>query len=312
MEQTLTQSQPQVSIITPSFNRADLIGQAIDSVLKQNYSPIEHIIIDGGSTDGTLEILARYPYLKVVSEPDHGMYEALNKGLKLAQGEILGFLNTDDLYAPDVLKEIAGYFANSEVEAVAGRAGVFRLGKDGNVENGREITPSSPENLLERTILGNPAINGWFFRRSIFERIGVFDTGYRIVADREFMIRLVLGGIVYARTDTLVYRYCQHAGSLTFNRENTFLTEIIQEHLKMTDGFLKKPGLPGQARQYLTKMRTRDTLMMAIFRLHKLDLGQAWFYTREGIRYDWAWPLKFVFEVLDRLKQVFSRRISRA
>ena len=126
MEQNLTQSRPLVSIITPSFNRADLIGHAIESVLKQDYSPIEHIIIDGGSTDGTLDLLAQYPHLKVVSGPDNGMYDALNKGLKLAQGEIIGFLNTDDLYAPDMLKEIAGYFSNAEVEAVAGRAGVFR------------------------------------------------------------------------------------------------------------------------------------------------------------------------------------------
>jgi glycosyltransferase involved in cell wall biosynthesis len=285
-----------------------MIGQAIESVLKQDYSPIDHIIIDGGSTDATLDQLARFPHLKVVSEPDHGIYDALNKGLNLAQGEIIGFLNTDDLYAPDMLKEIAGYFSNAEVEAVAGRAGVFRAGKDGNVENGREITPSNPENLLERTILGNPAINAWFFRRSLFERIGVFDTGYRIVADREFMIRLALAGIVYARTDTLVYRYCQHAGSLTFNREKTFLTEIIQEHLKMTDGFLRKTGLPGQARQYLRKMRTRDTLMMAIFRLHRWEPGQAWFYMREGIRYDWVWPLKFALQVFDRFIHSVIRR----
>ena len=308
----MIENPPLVSIITPSFNRADLIGQAIDSVLKQNYSPIEHIIIDGGSTDGTLDLLAQFPHLKVISEPDKGIYDALNKGLRMAQGEIIGFLNTDDLYAPDVLMDIVGPFADPLVEAVAGRAGVFRLGKDGNVENGREITPTSPENLLEREILGNPAINAWFFRRSIFDGIGVFNTGYRIVADREFMIRLALADIVYARTDHLVYRYRRHSGSLTLNEDQTFLSEIMLEHLKMTDDFLEKAGLPGPARQYLKKMRTRDTVMMAIFRLHKWDPGQAWFYTREGIRYDWIWPLKFTLEVVDRLKNAFLRRISRA
>lgn len=126
------------------------------------------------------------------------------------------------------------------------------------------------------------------------------------------MIRLALAGIVYARTDHLVYRYRRHSGSLTLNEDQTFLSEITQEHLEMTGGFLRKDGLPYQARQYLKKMRTRDTLIMAIFRLHKWDLGQAWFYAREGIRYDWTWPLKFVFEVFDRLKLAFSGRISHA
>ncbi len=81
-----------------------MIGQAVGSVIKQNYFPVEHIIVDGGSTDGTLDLLAQFPHLKVVSGPDNGMYDALNKGLKLAHGEIIGFLNTDDLYAPGALE----------------------------------------------------------------------------------------------------------------------------------------------------------------------------------------------------------------
>ena len=294
MEQNLTQSRPLVSIITPSFNRADLIGHAIESVLKQDYSPIEHIIIDGGSTDGTLDLLAQYPHLKVVSGPDNGMYDALNKGLKLAQGEIVGFLNTDDLYALEVFEAIVAPFANPVVEAVAGRAEVLRAGEDGKLTPVAEIIPSSPDNLLEQTVLGQPAFNAWFFRRSLFERIGAFETGYRFAADRDFMIRLALARIMYARTDTLVYRYCQHAGSLTFNRENTFLVEIMQEHLKLTDGFLRKDGLPENAKVFLRKMRTRDTLRMAEFHLTKLELGKAWFFAREGIRFDPGWPPKFI------------------
>jgi glycosyltransferase involved in cell wall biosynthesis len=289
-----------------------MIGQAIESVLKQDYAPMEHIIIDGGSTDGTVDMLHRYPHLKVVSEPDSGMYDALNKGLKLANGEIIGFLNTDDLYAPDVLKEVVKYFDDPEVEAVVGRAEVYRAGKDGKVERIREITPPEPVNLLAETVLGSPIFNAWFFHRSIFERIGAFDTGYRIVADREFMIRLVLAGIVYARTDMLVYRYCQHAGSLTFNREKTFLTEMTQEHLKMTDGFLRKTGLPGPARQYLRKLRTRDTLRRARYYLHKRELGQAWFYAREGIRYDWAWPINFAYKFFYRLAYSIIKKNSNA
>ena len=306
----MNQNPPLISIITPSFNRSDLIGQAVESVLKQDYFPVEHLIIDGGSTDGTLDLLAQFPHLKVVSERDSGMYDALNKGLKLAQGEIVGFLNTDDLYAPEVLKEVAPYFGNPEVEAVVGRAEFFRAGKDGDLEIVREITPSSPENLLKQTVLGSPIFNAWFFRRSMFERIGVFNTGYRIVADREFMIRLALAGIVYARTEHLVYRYRQHAGSLTFNEDQTFLTEILQEHLKLMDSFRRKAGLPDKARQYLQERRTQDTLRMAAFRLHRWELGQVWFYACEGIRSDWTWPLKFLILVLGWLIHSVTKRVS--
>jgi len=301
-----------ISIITPSLNRADMIVTAIESVLAQNYPHFEHLIIDGGSTDGTLDVLAKYPHLKVISEPDNGMYDALNKGLKLAHGEILGFLNSDDLYAPGVFKEVAAHFANATVDAMAGRAEIFREGEDGNFENVMEIASSGPEHLLEQTVFGIPAFNAWFFRRSVFERIGTFDTGYRIISDREFMIRLALAGIVYARTDHLLYQYRQHAGSMTISGNKTNSTKIVQEHLKMTDCFLRKTGMPEKAKQYLRKMRTRDTLSMAISHLHKREFGRAWFYAREGIWSDWGWPLKLASCAFHWLTHSVSGKISNA
>ncbi len=131
----MTQTLPTISIITPSFNRADMIAQAVESVLKQGDLPLEHIIIDGGSTDGTLDLLEQFPHLRVVSEPDDGMYDALNKGLKLAHGEIIGFLNTDDLYTPSVFMEVLPLFTNPAVDAVAGRAVVFCTNENGEIEN---------------------------------------------------------------------------------------------------------------------------------------------------------------------------------
>ena len=114
-----------ISVITPSLNRARLLELAIQSLAAQNYPDCEHIIIDGGSTDGTKEVIQKYPGIRFVSAPDDGMYEALNKGLELAGGEIIGFLNTDDLYAEDIFHVVAGKFEDAEVMAVAGRAIVF-------------------------------------------------------------------------------------------------------------------------------------------------------------------------------------------
>ena len=89
-----------ISIITASLNRKKFIGAAIESVLAQNYPNFEHWIIDGGSSDGTLAFLKQYPHLKVLSEPDRGVYDAWNKGIARASGEVVGFLNTDDQYTP--------------------------------------------------------------------------------------------------------------------------------------------------------------------------------------------------------------------
>ena len=86
-----------ISIITPSLNRADLLEDAIYSVQRQNYQNLEHIIVDGGSTDGSLELVKKYGYIRLFSGHDEGMYDALNKGLTLAGGEIICFLNTDAL-----------------------------------------------------------------------------------------------------------------------------------------------------------------------------------------------------------------------
>src|SRR5438270_8446386 len=96
---------PLVSIVTPSLNQARFLGEAIESVRAQTYAPIEHIVVDGGSTDGTLEILAEYDGLRSVSEPDRGQSHALNKGFTMAQGDVLGWLNADDTYEPTAVIE---------------------------------------------------------------------------------------------------------------------------------------------------------------------------------------------------------------
>src|SRR5687768_17887335 len=97
---------PRITIITPSLNRTDLIGQAIESVINQVYPELEHIVMDAGSTDGTTSVLSQYPHLITRIEPDRGLYDAINNGLRIASGEIVGLLNSDDCYQEGTFSEI--------------------------------------------------------------------------------------------------------------------------------------------------------------------------------------------------------------
>ncbi|MHB8778311.1 MAG: glycosyltransferase family 2 protein [Anaerolineales bacterium] len=284
------------SIITPTLNRAGMISAAIESVLAQNYPHFEHIIVDGVSTDGTLELLKRYPHLKVQIGQDQGMYDALNKGLKLAKGEIIGFLNSDDLYAEDAFSVIAEKFQKQNILAVAGEALIFTIASNGE---SKIISNFSPEgaSLLELSTIGSPYFNAWFFRRSVFEKIGNFRTNYKIVADREFMLRFALSALPYTTLNKPIYQYRQHMGSMTFEVTDQKLERIVNEHLYMTKTYLEQRSIPAEARELIRKLRTRDTLEMALRSLKKMNFPKFAYYSWQGFEYDPLWLLNFIRRV---------------
>jgi len=281
-----------ISIITPSLNRADMIVTAIESVLAQNYPHFEHIIVDGGSTDGTLERLKRYPHLKVLVGHDKGMYDALNRGLAIAKGEIIGFLNSDDLYAESVFAIIAEKFKNAKTFAVVGKALVFITKPNGETQIIYYLSPDSAS-LLELSTIGNHVFNAWFFRRSVFEKIGNFNIEYRIVGDREFMLRFVFSNLHYEILNKQVYRYLQHDGSMTFNLSDQEFENEVNEHFKMTGYYLEQKKLPQTARTLIQQLRARDTIKMTVIAT-KTSLRKGYHYFFEGIKYDPKWPFRFV------------------
>jgi len=180
-----------ISIITVVYNNVRTIASAIESVIMQSYGDKEYIIIDGGSTDGTLDIIASYGLNvdKVVSEPDHGIFDAMNKGLALATGEVVAFLNSDDFYADEqVLRRVGSSFENSDTDAVFGDLyyvhsentdKLFRCWKSGKYKPGRFLYGWMPPHPT------------FFAKRKVYEQYGNFNTGFRIAADYELMLRLV-------------------------------------------------------------------------------------------------------------------------
>jgi glycosyltransferase involved in cell wall biosynthesis len=299
------QGGPPVSVITPCLNGARYLVEAIESVLVQRYPNVEHIVVDGGSTDGTLEVLRRYPHVQVINGPDRGMYDALNKGLTLARGEIIGVLNSDDCYAADALATLGETFRDDDTMALVGEAAFVRQ----SVPDGEEVDRFIPTgtDLLELATLGSPAFNAWFFRRSVFARIGRFDAEYRIAGDRDFMLRFALSGLRFAKVDRLICRYRIHPDSLTMGGKDHAWEQLLREHIRMTDLYLRKPGLSPRARRLIRQVRTRDTLKMAIRSARRRELGTLISYSLAGMRSDPLWAAGLV----KRAAAAIVRRIAR-
>ena len=188
---------PTVSIITPSFNQAAFLEQTLRSVLEQSYPHVEYLVVDGGSTDGSPEIIRRYASRLAwwVSEPDHGQAEAINKGLQRASGEIVGWLNSDDLYFPDaILQAVELFQKNPQAGMVFSNVASINAGGE-RINLMRYANWSLPD-LMSFKIIGQPGV---FMRRSVLEQGGFLDTSYHFLLDHHLWLRLArLAPMVYA------------------------------------------------------------------------------------------------------------------
>src|ERR1700690_569956 len=187
-----------MSVVTAVYNRQRTVGQAIDSVLAQSYPAVESIVIDGASTDGTFAVLEPYrPRLGVlISERDQGIYDALNKGIKHATGDVVGFLHADDIFEnTEVLAKVAAAFQDPAIDAVYGDLVYVRHNDIGQVirywRSGRYDDASLSRGWM-------PPHPTFYVRRSVYERLGGFDTRYRIAADYDTVLRFLAVGRIRA------------------------------------------------------------------------------------------------------------------
>lgn len=191
-----------ISIITVVWNNKDTIRDAINSVLSQTYKNIEYIIVDGASTDGTVEVVQSYgaKISKFVSEPDRGLYDAMNKGIALATGDVVGILNSDDFYIDEhVIEKVVKEFDEKQVDSVYADLVYVKPENIENVVRYYDSSTCTPENFRYALYPAHPT---FFVKRWAYEKYGVFKTDYKIGADFDIMSRFLY-------TQKISYSYLQ-------------------------------------------------------------------------------------------------------
>lgn len=209
-----------ISIITATYNSAQTLGHTIESVIRQTYPDIEYIVVDGASTDGTQQIVKRYePQLrgkmKWLSEKDHGIYDAMNKGIQMATGDIVGILNSDDYFTSnDIIEQLASAFHNESIDAVYGDIHFIR---DGQPDKCIRYYSSKKFSPIWLRFGFMPAHPSFYCRREIFEKAGLYKTDYQIGSDYEMMVRLFMKHHIKARYLPIDFVTMRTGGTSTRN-----------------------------------------------------------------------------------------------
>ena len=223
------------SIITVTYNSAETLRGTMDSLLRQTFQEYEYIVIDGASTDNTLDIICEYEprfggRMRHISEPDNGIYEAMNKGFAMATGDVIGILNSDDFYtSDDILQAIVQTFDGySDLEAVYGD---IHYVKATDLSKCVRYYSSSFFRRWMMRFGQMPAHPSFYCRKSVYDQYGYFDTSYRIAADFEILLRLIFIRHIktqYVKKDFVTMRL---GGISTANYKNR--QQIMREHLRI-------------------------------------------------------------------------------
>lgn len=245
-----------ISIVIPSFQQRAFLEETLRSVLDQNHGGLELIVVDGGSTDGTTELLKKYESELAwwVSEEDGGQADAINKGLRRVTGEVWSYLNSDDLLAPGCLARIAECFADEKVKWIGAVSTIF----DGEGERGR-IVPAKPARRKDCLTPWNrpmehvfPCSNVCFMRREIIERCGLFDESYHYSMDMEYYVRATFAGFEMLRLPDVLGHWRWHESSKTLREGMAF--RFLEEELRIAAKYAGKLS-SGERSEVLGEMR---------------------------------------------------------
>ena len=255
-----------VTIVTPSYNQAAYLEQTLTSVLEQDYPRLEYLVVDGASTDGSVEIIKKYADKLTwwVSEKDSGQAEAINKGLSLAKGDILAWLNSDDYYLPGAISAAVKVFQdNPDVVLIYGN--MLAVDERGQTTNLLSYSQLTLEDLLCFQIIGQPAV---FFRREAFEGAGQLNTTYHCFLDHHLWLRIALQGrILHVDETWAAARY--HSQAKNRARPIEFSREAFRLLEEASQDEMLAPILARVSRRARASVQRVDAR-------YQLDGGQPW------------------------------------
>lgn len=222
-----------ISVITATYNSGRTIGDTLESVLRQTYSDVELIVVDGASRDDTMDVVRRYEprfggRMHWTSEPDRGIYDAMNKGIARATGDVIGILNSDDFYTSDtVLERVAEAMAGGDVDAVYGD---IHYVSDTDLHKCVRYYSSRPFRRGLMRLGFMPAHPSFYCRREVYERCGTFDTTYRVAADFENLLRLIYVNHIKTRYLPVDFVTMRTGGASTSGLSSH--RQIMRDHLR--------------------------------------------------------------------------------
>lgn len=219
-------SRPFLSIITVAYNSASTIGRTLESLRQQTKKDFESIVIDGGSTDGTIEIVESFSDVvtKSVSEKDNGIYDAMNKGIAMAKGKYLAFLNSDDAYFPETVAQIIAFAENQNTEIIYGN-----MQKERQLGNEllTRIEKPNLQKMPETMGVFHPAS---FIKKEVFDRFGGYDLRFKLAADYHWFLRAYLEKVHFEYLDEVLVKFSV-GGASNFSCETYREAIQIQEEL---------------------------------------------------------------------------------
>jgi glycosyltransferase involved in cell wall biosynthesis len=307
----MTSTNPLVSIVTPSFNQARYLEETLRSVLDQDYPNLEYIVVDGASTDGSVEIIRKYADKLDwwVSEQDSGQAEAINKGVSRATGEIVAWLNSDDYYLPGAISAAVSAFEENP-DVVLIYANMLAVDEHGETINTLRYQQMDLEDLLCFRIIGQPAV---FFRREALEGAGKLDPSYHFLLDHHLWLRIALQGrILHVAQTWVAARYHaeakNRARAAEFGHEAFRILDWAQRTQPELASIMDKLGRRARASAHRLDAR------------YLLDGGQPWAALKAWVRALLIYPPTALarlnilasalldFSGLGRLREIYLRR----
>ena len=285
---------PFFTIITPTLNASGTLEETICSALGQG-GESEHLIMDGGSADRTLEVARAFPHLTVHSARDKGLYDAMNRGAFFARGEWLIFLQADDWLPVGTLASYREAIAkNPNTEIVTGSAEAVRqVGEDLWETQWRRTGEENKILTVENIALGEPMLNARAIRKSLFRKVGPFDLSYSLASDRDFLLKLAKLQPPALAIEAPTYRYRWHEGSRTMNAGNALSRRLTDENLAIAKRHLAAGWEDSTARRSLKMWHQQESIRGALCAIEALNPVAALQSAFRGTMVNPMWTLTF-------------------